>query len=220
MPGGPMSTLLTHLGRGNAALAVSLTALTTLLSVFTLPATLPLLAGASMRTLDVPAGMILQETTLYLFLPLGIGGLVRRLSPRAARRLAFWGVRLATVLLTCYIIVSLTSGRIRPAAFGWAPALTIIAFCVIAMQVAMLPFRVFHWPPCDRLAVGVEMTIRDVNLALLLKTRLEVDRSFDERGDPMLYSILFFAGSALVVAVIASLVFRLVLHPERNKASI
>src|SRR5262245_9282350 len=54
MPGGPMSTLFTHLGRGNAALAVSLTAVTTLLSVVVLPVTLPLLAGASLGGTALP----------------------------------------------------------------------------------------------------------------------------------------------------------------------
>jgi len=219
MPGGPMSTLFTHLGRGNAALAVSLTALTTVLSVVVLPIALPLLAGASLGKAAFPAGVILRETTLFLFLPLAAGSLIRRFAPSAAPFVATWGVRLGTTLLACYVVVSLSSGRIRPGAFGWTPALTIILYCLIAMQVAMLPFRVFGWPPRDRLAVGIEMTIRDVNLALLLKTRFAVPNESDLRGDPMLYGILFYAGTALVVAVVASMIFRFVLHPERNRSA-
>ena len=215
MPGGPMSTLFTHLGRGNAALAVSLTGVTTILSVVTLPITLPLLAGVSAKGLEVPAAVILQETTLFLFLPLGVGALIRRFLPNAAPFVGRWGVRIGTTLLACYVVASLGSGRIRPGAFGWTPALTIIVFCLVNMQVAMLAFRLFHWPPRDRLAVGIELTIRDVNLALLLKTRLETTPIDDGRGDPMLYGILFFAGTALVVAAAASMIFRFLLNPHR-----
>lgn len=217
MPGGPTSTLFTHMGRGNAALAVSLTALTTLLSVVTLPVTLPILAGASATNLEIPALKILEETFLYLLLPLGVGHLLRRSSLRAARIVAYWGVRLGTTLLITYVVLSLTSGRIRPGAFGLTPALTITIFCLVSMQVAMLPFRIFGWPPRDRLAVGIEMTIRDINLALLLKTSLESAADFDHRGDPMLYSILFYGGTALVMAALASMVFRFLLDPERKR---
>jgi BASS family bile acid:Na+ symporter len=220
MPGGPMSTLFTHLGRGNAALAVSLTGVTTILSVVTLPITLPLLAGVSAKGFEVPAGVILQETILFLFLPLGVGALIGRFRPDAAPFVARWGVRIGTTLLICYVIASLGSGRIRPGAFGWTPAITIIVFCLICMQVAMLPFRLFGWPPRDRLAVGIEMTVRDVNLALLLKTRLETTIPDDGRGDPMLYGILFFAGTALVVAAAASMIFRFLLDPHRKSGSI
>jgi hypothetical protein len=83
----------------------------------------------------------------------------------------------------------------------------------------MLPFRIFGWPPRDRLAVGIEMTIRDVNLALLLKTRLGTTPIDDGRGDPMLYGILFFAGTALVVAAAASTIFRFLLDPNRKVGS-
>ena len=63
------------------------------------------------------------------------------------------------------------------------------------------------------------MTIRDVNLALLLKTRLETSPIDDARGDPMLYGILFFAGTALVVAAAASMIFRFLLDPQRKQGS-
>ena len=81
----------------------------------------------------------------------------------------------------------------------------------------MLPFRLFRWPPKDRLAVGIEMCVRDVNLALLFKTGIEPDAMVDGRGDPMLYGILFYAGTALVVAASAMLLFRFVLDPERKR---
>jgi BASS family bile acid:Na+ symporter len=217
MPGGPMSTLFTHLGKGNAALAVSITAVSTLLCIVTLPVTLPLLAGASNSEFVVPIGLILKETTLFLFLPLGLGFLLRRTWGPGAAFLSIWGVRLGAALLTTYVVLSLTSGRIKPGAFGFTPAFTIVVHCIVCMQVAMLPFRILRWPPKDRLAVGIEMCVRDVNLALLFKTDLDKTPVVDGRGDPMLYGILFYAGAALVVSFAAMLIFRFVLDPERRK---
>lgn len=229
MPGGPMSTLFTHLGKGNAALAVSITAVSTLLSVVTLPLTLPLLVAASELILntrstsesatpafELPVGLIITETTLFLFLPLAAGFLLQRFSPKTAAFVGRWGVRVGAAFLATYVVLSLTSGRIKPAAFGFAPAATIVVHCLICLQLAMLPFRIFKWPPKDRLAVGIEMCVRDVNLALLFKTDLDKNPVIDGRGDPMLYGILFYAGTALVVAFSAMAIFRFLLDPDRK----
>jgi bile acid:Na+ symporter, BASS family len=229
MPGGPMSTLFTHLGRGNAALAVSITAVSTLLSVVTLPLTLPLLTEASewifakhhaadeaTKDFHLPVSVILIETTLFLFLPLAFGFLIQRFSPKTAAFVGRWGVRLGGLLLTTYVVLSLTSGRIKPGAFGFTPAATIVIHTIVCLQLAMLPFRIFKWPPKDRLAVGIEMCVRDVNLALLFKTDLDKNPVVDGRGDPMLYGILFYAGTALVMAFAAMAIFRFWLDPERE----
>ncbi len=57
----------------------------------------------------------------------------------------------------------------------------------------MLPFRVLRWPTPDRLAVGIEMTIRDVNLAILLKALLFPATTIrDPIADGVLFVVLFY----------------------------
>ena len=41
-------------------------------------------------------------------------------------------------------------------------------FCLVQLQLSLLPFRVLRWPRADAVAIGIEVTMRNINLALLL----------------------------------------------------
>ncbi len=205
MPGGPTSTLLTLWGRGNAALAVALTATSTLLAPLATPWALRGFTPAG--ALALPMGRIAAEIVVFLLVPLFGGMLAARLRPAWRPTLATWGVRVGTTLLLTIVAGSLLSGRIRPLAHGVALPATIILFCVACQQAAMLPFRLFGWPAADRLAVGTEMTIRDLNLALLLKAAL-IPAAAGGGDDLALYAILFYGGTSLVAASAVAGAFR------------
>jgi BASS family bile acid:Na+ symporter len=75
----------------------------------------------------------------------------------------------------------------------------------------MLPFRWFRWPRPDRMAVGIEITMRNMNLALLIKASLFPTQYEwidgirhplpNELGDGVLYMILFYAGAAMCIGL-------------------
>ena len=79
--------------------------------------------------------------------------------------------------------------------------LTIILFCVLAQQLSMLPFRILDWPRPDCLAVGIEVTMRNINLALLLIPTLVSRQLQDEQlkrlADGVLFVVLFYAAAAM-----------------------
>ena len=97
------------------------------------------------------------------------------------------------------VLGSLLSGRIQPAAHGWTTPLAIVVFCVAAMQLSLLPFRLLNWSKPDAVAVGMEMTLRNMNLALLLKALLFPES--DEVGNAVLFVILYYGGTALIAGV-------------------
>ena len=102
-------------------------------------------------------------------------------------------------LVVVMVVGSLVSGRIHPASHGWRAPLTIILFCVLAQQLGMLPFRLLGWPKPDRLAVGIELTMRNINLGLLLLPILfpAHDESLKGLADGVLFVILFYAAAAM-----------------------
>jgi BASS family bile acid:Na+ symporter len=115
---------------------------------------------------------------------------------------------------------ALGSGRIRPGEYGWGVPLLIVLFCLLALHLSTLPFFVARWPRPDGLAVGMEVTMRNINLALLLKALLfpaATGRS-DPVGDGVLFAILFYAGTALVVGPLLALNFRRMARNERPGA--
>jgi BASS family bile acid:Na+ symporter len=115
------------------------------------------------------------------------------------------------VFVVVMVVGSLGSGRIHPGEYGWKAPLAMIAFCVLAQQVSMFPFWLFGWPRPDKLSVGIEVTMRNLNLALLLKALLfpATAKGIDPIADGVLFVILFYAGVALGSGLPLALIFRL-----------
>lgn len=88
-PGGSSSNVFSMLAKGDVALSVTLTALSSLITLFTIP----LVMGFAARfvsvhadtVIDLPAGKLLMQNIVLLFLPMAAGSLFRRRWPVAAR---------------------------------------------------------------------------------------------------------------------------------------
>src|SRR2546421_1449516 len=171
MPGGQTSKLFTYLARGNVALSITLTAGGTLASLVTVPLLLEMLAGEFLRgsNFEMPAALVMRDVTLYLLLPLVAGMAVSRRYPERHLQFSKACIRVGLVFVAVMVVASMVSGRIQPAAYGWQAPVAILLFCVGTMQLSMLPFRILRWPTPDCVAVGLEVTMRNINLALLLK---------------------------------------------------
>lgn len=210
MPGGTLSKVFAYLGRGNLALSISLTVGGSLASLVTVPLSLGLLVAEHVPPgFQMPVGWIVRDVALYLLLPLAVGMMVARLAPRRNKPFSKWCIRLGFVVVIAMVCGALGSGRIHPAEYGWQVPLAIIIFCVTALQLCMLPFRLLGWPRPDCLAVGMEVTMRNLNLALLLKALLfPAAKGDDPVADGVLFVILYYAGVALVCGFLLSMNFR------------
>jgi BASS family bile acid:Na+ symporter len=196
MPGGALSKVLTYVGRGNAALSISLTTFTTLVSVVTVPALLQLLVARYISAdFAMPFGDVLLELILFLLLPLLVGMAIGHRWPAWGKQVTRWCARAGLIVVAVMIAGAVGSDRIRALDYGWNTPVAIVLFCVLGQQLSMLPFYLFGGPRADRMAVGIEVTMRNINLALLLKARL-----FPEghpRSGGVLFVILFYAAVAL-----------------------
>lgn len=89
-PGGSSSNVFSMLARGDVALSVTLTALSSLITLFTIPVVMSFTARfVSVHAgtdVDLPAGKLLLQNLVLLFLPMLAGALFGRLRPVAARR--------------------------------------------------------------------------------------------------------------------------------------
>ena len=173
MPGGALSKVFAYLGRGNMALSISLTGATTLLTLITVPLMLELLAARYVPPgFAMPVEAIVIDVALCLLLPLLLGLLLARIWPARHRLLSKICVRIGMAVVIVMVVGSIGSGRIRFGEHWFAAALAIILFCLAGQQLNMLPFRLFGWPRADRMAVGIEITMRNMNLALLIKASM------------------------------------------------
>jgi BASS family bile acid:Na+ symporter len=203
MPGGALSKFFTYLGRGNMALSISLTGVTTLLTLISVPVMLQLLATQHIPAdFAMPVMDIMIDVALCLLLPLAVGLTISRLWSARHRLLSKICIRIGMAVVLVMIAGSLGSGRIVPSAYGWVVPIAIILFCLLGQQLNMLPFRLLDWPRTDRMAVGIEVTMRNMNLAILINARLfpeSADVEMDALGKGVLFVILFYAGAAMAV---------------------
>jgi BASS family bile acid:Na+ symporter len=211
MPGGALAKFFAYFGRGNMALSISLTGVSTLMTLFTVPIMLQLLATRYIPDdFAMPVGDIMIDVTLCLLLPLAVGLTIARIWPEQHRLLSKICIRMGLAVVVLMVAGSFGSG-FRMARYGLLPPLALILFCLIGQQVNMLPFRWFRWPRPDRMAVGIEITMRNMNLALLIKASLFPTKYEwidgirhplpNELGDGVLYMILFYAGTAMCIGL-------------------
>ena len=210
MPGGTLAKAFVYLAKGNVPLAISLTVLTTVGSLVTVPATLGLLARDYIPAdFAMPVGEIVLDVCGFLLTPLAVGMVLGRMLPTWRKRISKTAVRVGFVVVAAMVLCSLASGRIKPGEHGWRVPLAVIAFCLVGMQLNMLPFRLCRWPREDTVAAGIEVTMRNMNLALLLKAVLfPEDGSLASLGPEVLFVILFYAAVAMGAGLPLSLNFR------------
>ena len=91
-PGGSSSNVFSMLAKGDVALSVTLTALSSIITLFTLPVIMAFVAGyvSSANGLDIhlPIGKLLVQNLVLLFVPLLAGALFRKIKPNAATKVA------------------------------------------------------------------------------------------------------------------------------------
>ena len=211
MPGGTLSKAFTYLGRGNVPLAISLSFVSTLATLVTVPATLVLLGGAYIPAdFKMPIGSIVFDVVAYLLVPLVVGMGIGQAFPKRRQSFSRYAIRLGFAVVVAIVILSLGSGRIVPGSQGLTVPIAIVLFCLIGMQANMLAFRLLRWPRGDTLVAGIEVTMRNMNLALLIRTGLfpEASGANAELAGEVLFVILFYAAVAMVAGLLLTMRYR------------
>ena len=172
-PAGTTSNAMTFVGRGNVALAVVLTALSSLVTVFTIPIVLSwavpwFLAGGEARVpaLSVPAMIwTLAKITLA---PIGVGMLFRYFLPELAAKMARWLRPTAFVIVVVVIVfsVAVSAGMVLDNLVRATPA--IYALNLAAMGFGLLLGRLIGAGARDSMTLAIETGVQNVTLAIFL----------------------------------------------------
>lgn len=203
VPGGTMSNVVTYLGRGNTALSISMTAVCTIGSLVTTPALLRLFVGAHLPAdFEMPVGRVAREIGVMLLLPLATGMFLGHRLDVRREILARWCIRVSLFAIGCMVVGAAGAGRLEVGAYGPAPWIAILGLAILAQGVSVGASRLGGLERPDRLAIAVEVTIRNTNLALLVKASLfpAVVGVPDPIGDGMFFMALAYGGAALLVA--------------------
>ena len=202
IPGGTVSNIFTHLAYGNVPLSIAITAVTTLACLLTTPLVLDLLIAQHMPPdFRMPIVRIAKDIFFWLLLPLALGMLYLRLWPTSAAQFSTGCIRASLFVIVLIVLGSLGAGRIDFVAFGSLNVLLVLLFVGVLTGLGLLVPRLASLQRADCTAIGIEIAVRNTNLALLIKASLfpAVVGVADPLADSVLFTILLYGGVMLLI---------------------
>lgn len=173
IPGGTVSNIFTLLARGNVALSIAITAVTTVACLITTPLVLGFLIAHYMPAdFAMPVARIAFEIGICLLFPLVLGMVIYKVGRSWAPRLSTLCIRASLLVIALIVVGSLGAGRLNLKAFGIDNVLLMVAFIALLTAVGWLLPRLLRLPSADTTAIGMEITVRSTNLGLLIKALL------------------------------------------------
>lgn len=210
-PGGSSSNVFTMLSRGDVALSVTLTALSSLVTLFTLPALMAfaarwvsLYAGAA---IDLPVGRLVVQNIVLLFLPMACGAAFRRWQPRAAQRVYGAVGRIAfpaLMLLAGLFFVQYAQTIVDNFALLGAASATLI---LAATGAGALLARLFGLGSAVRRTIVIEVGMQNAAQAIAVAS------------SPLVFACERMAIPAIVYALVMNVVLLLYLARVRRRAA-
>ena len=174
-PGGPSSNLVTYLAKGDVALSVSLTAVSSIITVFTIPLFANLALQYFLGTnaeIALPIGSTMLQIFLITLLPTAIGMAIRQQFPDTARRLEKQMSRLATGLLALIIVLLLVSEGSRLPGFLVQVGIGVVLLNLLAMLTGFLAGKAFRLSQPQQICIAIEVGIQNGTLAIAITAGL------------------------------------------------
>ncbi len=197
-PGGVTSNLLTYLARGDTALSISLTAIISLLTVFTLPLIVAFSIEHFMDATMVPK-LSIGKTVVGVFaittVPVVIGMLVKKFMPKITERFERSARITSSILFVVIIFGAVLAEKENIVEyFKQAGPLTLV-LNVVMMTVAAFLSRLTGLKIRQRIAITLECGLQNGTLAVFVAATLIGNTAMMVPGG--IYSLVMFA-SAIV----------------------
>lgn len=174
-PGGPSSNAIAYLAKGDVALSVTLTALSSIITVFTIPVlanlALQYFMGKS-AAFALPIVQTMLQIFLITLLPVGLGMWMRLRFPNFAHRLEKVTNRLAIVFLLVIVLLILSREWTRLPNFIAQVGIGVLLLNVISMMVGLLSAKLFKLNLAQTICIAIEVGIQNGTLAIAITAGL------------------------------------------------
>lgn len=164
-PGGTASNVICYLARGNVALSITLTALSTMLAILLTPYIALLLIDTS---IDVPAVKMLFTILTMVIIPVSLGIAVNHYFGKILKPVkhAFPLVSILAIVFIIAIIVALNTGRLSQ--LGPALLLAVILHNSAGLLLGYFSARSLGYPITESRTLAIEVGMQNSGLAVAL----------------------------------------------------
>ncbi|MCU0975497.1 MAG: bile acid:sodium symporter family protein [Steroidobacteraceae bacterium] len=172
-PGGASSALITHLARGTAALSITLTAITSVAAVVTVPLVVNLALGLFLgedSEIEMSVAKLVRGVFFITTVPVVAGMALRAFRPRVADRLQAGIGRVATALFVLIVVAFFVKERATIVAnlATVGPAAASLVVMVMAAGIGLaLAFRLGRR---DGIAIASECGLQNAALGIFIAT--------------------------------------------------
>jgi BASS family bile acid:Na+ symporter len=201
-PGGPTSNLIAHLAKGDTALSVTLTSLSSFITILTIPFIVNFsleyfLDEGQMIRLDVP-GTILRIFAIIV-IPVSIGMVIRHFNEGFAFRMGK-PVRIASAIVLALIIIGIVIKE-KENFVSYFQQAGIVALLLNAgtMVVGYYSARLFRIIDKRAISISIESGIQNGTLAITIAVVLLGSTTFAIA--PAVYSLIMFGTGGIIIYV-------------------
>lgn len=167
-PGGTASNVICYLARGNVALSITLTAISTLLAVILTPA---LTAELVSKSINVPALDMLLSIVYMVVVPVSAGVLLNHVAGKILKpvRIVFPLVSVIAIVFIITIIVSLNADHVHQ--IGSAVLIAVILHNSAGLFLGYFSSRLLGYSPTECRTLAIEVGMQNSGLAVALASK-------------------------------------------------
>ena len=175
-PGGPTSNLITQVARGNIGLSVTLTALASILTVFSIPVILSeaitYFTGESGVVIELPVIQTMLQILLITVIPVSIGMIIRKKNESFALRMER-PMRIASTVLfiIIFLLVMIANKDLIVEAMKEVGLATLL-LNLSTMALGYMTAKVFGIKGKSQISITIESGIQNGTLAFVIATTI------------------------------------------------
>lgn len=193
-PGGSSSNVFSMLAKGDVALSVTLTALSSIITLFTIPLVMEAaatVASAQMGVeIELPIGKLLVQNIVLMFFPMALGALFRKLYPKAASKaqvaLKKFAFPALIILITIFFAQHFDTITANIGQLG----LIVAALILLAMGTGLLLVKLFKLREAARRTIIIEVGMQNAAQAIAVATSPLIFNSVEMAIPAIIYSLL------------------------------
>ncbi|MFO7823616.1 MAG: bile acid:sodium symporter family protein [Cyclobacterium sp.] len=200
-PGGPTSNMITHLSKGDTALSISLTAMSSVITIFTIP----LLVNFSIvyfgeeGSVSLPFIPTVLRITGVTLVPVAIGMWLKHRFAAMAQK-ADRPVRIASILFFVLVVGgAILNEKDQIVNFFAVAGPVTLLLNVLTFGLSLLFSRLLTLPVPQQLAISIESGIQNGTLGIMIAATLLQNSAMSI--PVVIYSLIMFVASILIVSI-------------------
>ena len=166
-PGGTASNVITYLAKGDLALSVGMTAVSTVLAPVMTPLLVWLLAG---KTVDVDVAGMLLSILWVVILPIVAGLTIKWLWPKLTEKATAYLPAVSSLAIAFIVLIVISANAHKLLLGGMVIVAVVVLHNLCGLGLGYLIGRLLHLPAPKRKAISIEVGMQNSGLASSLAT--------------------------------------------------